>query len=127
MRDLIKNHRITGNAVKHICAMCYKENGSTEKVESRCFPASMFGTRIFFCNTHAQAILYDNKLKEYEEILLDDESLNNTSKHGGKRPGAGQPKKAPTKVISVRVLVEDYDVLKVKINEVVKDYIKLKY
>lgn len=42
--------------------------------------------------------------------------------HGGKRPGAGQPKKAPTKVISVRVLVEDYEILKAKINDVVKNH-----
>jgi len=49
---------------------------------------------------------------------------NVKNQHGGKRPGAGQPKKAPTKVISVRVLVDDYDVLKGKINEVVKEYIK---
>lgn len=39
-----------------------------------------------------------------------------------KRPG--QPKKAPTKVLSVRILEEDYDALKAKIEELVKDYKK---
>jgi hypothetical protein len=47
---------------------------------------------------------------------------NVKNQHGGKRPGSGAKKKSSTKVISVRVLVEDYEVLKAKINEVVKDH-----
>jgi len=51
---------------------------------------------------------------------------NVKNQHGGKRPGSGAKKKSPTKVISVRVLIDDYDVLKGMINQTVKNYIKIK-
>ncbi|MBC7399829.1 MAG: hypothetical protein H7289_07765 [Mucilaginibacter sp.] len=41
---------------------------------------------------------------------------------GGKRPGSGQPKKAPTKTISFRVRVELVDRIKEAVKQIVSDF-----
>lgn len=43
---------------------------------------------------------------------------------GGARPGAGQPKKAPTKTISVRVPEIHYEALKQLISKTIADFLK---
>lgn len=45
---------------------------------------------------------------------------------GGPRPGAGQPKKEPTKTISKRVPEKYYNALKELISKLIADYIKEK-
>jgi len=41
---------------------------------------------------------------------------------GGKRPGSGQPKKAPTKTIAFRVPVELVDKIKEAVKRIVSDF-----
>lgn len=48
----------------------------------------------------------------------------NKEKRGGRRPGAGQPKKEPTKTISNRVPEKHYDALKALISKLIADFLK---
>lgn len=41
---------------------------------------------------------------------------------GGKRPGSGQPRKAPTKTVSFRVTVELVDKIKEAVKQIVSDF-----
>jgi hypothetical protein len=46
---------------------------------------------------------------------------NVKNQHGGKRPGSGAKKKAPTKVLSVRVLESKFEEIKSKLAQIIKE------
>jgi hypothetical protein len=46
--------------------------------------------------------------------------MKNNSTHGGRRKGSGQPKKAPTKTIAVRVQEKHYDEIKEKVKALIQ-------
>lgn len=67
----MRNHQITGEAIKWICIICHHETGSMEKVDASTFPFSKFGNRIYFCNAKHGPEIEKNpeKLQEYYKLF----------------------------------------------------------
>lgn len=67
--EIRKKGEVTGEALKFACIICFKENGDDSKKDVQMFPFSKFRTSGCFCKKHADEILYNNKLSEYESMF----------------------------------------------------------
>jgi hypothetical protein len=67
-KEFRKTYEITGNIEKHICCVCYIEDGIEDLVAGWRFPFYKSGKENFFCDKHAKQIINDSKLKDFEKL-----------------------------------------------------------